>query len=609
MKLSRQRLQKIGAIMNDRLQIILPDSFYDLFKTPRATGAINGTPSEPGPGNRTVIDTQNKISISGRTLLCSGGKSTPAWSDPQVQFPAITRAKGILGCWLYKPTTYDKHSMLGYQFTTYPSSAFNLLPAYIYAASNASFGSFGVAIGEYAGASIYAFIIALRATGAFFLVRGGKYPSRLLYHSVSASGASLTPEIVDDDAAWESRYYGQANTLWLPVPLLSDGFSASISDGLGHAETTGLGSGGSGLSWTARLGTWGVSAGKMACSALDGGTSTGILTTVIASTPHVIFSVQLTRSGGSMGMIVRYADANNYIYTTFDGTNIALSKVVAGVDSVVLAATAVTYVAGTRLVIIADCQYIKVIYNEIPVGAAVINDNINTILDATLQTGTGVGLYTTNTGNTFDNALVYAIGIEGQYDSLFDTYFPSRRRINVYCVGDSKTSAADGYVERLSSYQSFYAEYPYRNATFGWTTNNVYTTIDARLAIAVGTPDYVFYNVGVNDTNGGDGINPTQADWQTQTGYILDAIHTKWPNAQIILNNQWCRLSPNACNTIATWRATVVTARSSFCRIGWSEWILENGDNGVTYTADGIHPNYAGYAIVAQQWRNCVGYN
>jgi len=51
------------------------------------------------------------------------------------------------------------------------------------------------------------------------------------------------------------------DTLWLPTPLVSDGFSGSTSDGLGHAETSGLGSGGSGVSWTGA--TWAVSGGVL----------------------------------------------------------------------------------------------------------------------------------------------------------------------------------------------------------------------------------------------------------------------------------------------------------------------------------------------------------
>lgn len=592
-------LRLIGAgIFGKIIKYLYRDSFI----ADVAAGSVNNSAATPGVATRVVTDTEDKISISGGAVLCAGQKTVAAFKDPQVLWDGVTRVAGRMACFAYKPTTNTKNSYPGLQNAGVEADGFGFSVANINVHDNVSYGTVGSAVAEYAGAAIYQCLIALRAAGAFFLVRGGKYPATLLYHTSGDTRTPITPALVNYSATWESNYVGVPQDLWLPAPELSDGFSAATSDGLAHAEVS-LGGGGSGLAWTDRLGTWGVGSGVRSCSELGAG-DIGICTAPITNTPHVVYSAKLTRSAGNVGVVVRYADADNYVYAYHDGTNVTLRKVLGGVDSEVMAATAATYSAGKRMVIIADCQRFKIIYNETAVGAT------QEITDAALQTGTGVGLFTSNTGNTFDDALCYARGVEGQYNFLFDKYFPNRARVNIYCIGDSKTAAADGYVEKMSTYSAFFAEYPYRYAVAGLTTANAKLAIDARLAITHGTPDYVLYNLGVNDTNGADGITPSEADWKTNTAYILDAVHTKWPNAKVYMMKNWCRLSPNACLTLATWGATVRSTRSSWCFLGPDESVfLEGGDNGATYTSDGVHPTApAGYTLTASQWRTAIGY-
>jgi len=146
--------------------------------------------------------------------------------------------------------------------------------------------------------------------------------------------------------------------------------------------------------------TWGISTAKAVCSALDGGLGIALVDT---SNPNVILDAIVTRVGDNVGIVVRYVDADNYIYTGHDGTNAYLVKVVAGTPTTV-ATAAKAFGAGNVRVIISGTQ-IMMYWNGAQIGATFV-----TIGDAALQTSGKHGLITTNTGNTFDNVYCYARG-------------------------------------------------------------------------------------------------------------------------------------------------------------------------------------------------------
>ena len=87
-------------------------------------------------------------------------------------------------------------------------------------------------------------------------------------------------------------------------------------------------------------------------------------------------------------------------------------------------------------------------------------------------------------------------------------------------------------------------------------------------------------------------------------------MHTKWASAKIYCMRPWYLAYSAAADTCATWIAAVIAARSSFCYLGPDERVfLENGDGGATHIGgDGVHPNAAGYALTAAQWRSVLGY-
>lgn len=163
-----------------------------------------------------------------------------------------------------------------------------------------------------------------------------------------------------------------------------------------------------GGSWTTRAGTWGITSNK--AYVVSAGATASIVTIDAGNTRHRASALcsGATASGQNHGLVVRYADANNYVYmiTAPDFAQWNLYKVVAGVTTFVgnmgvavgtTGVVAALYAAGTTFTMTIDGLY-TVSY---------------TITDGALQTGTSAGLWQdasdTGTSLTFDNASVKAL--------------------------------------------------------------------------------------------------------------------------------------------------------------------------------------------------------
>lgn len=130
--------------------------------------------------------------------------------------------------------------------------------------------------------------------------------------------------------------------------------------------------------------------------------------------------------------------------------------------------------------------------------------------------------------------------------------------------------------------------------------------IDTFLAQMHETPEFMLLNLGANDVVS----LPTSAQWKGYMREIFRAVHGKWGSCPIYLMDTWRRTYATESNTLATWRSELrAESEFSYVRQGPDERVfLENGDDGVTYTADGIHPNAAGYVLTAGQWKTAAGY-
>jgi hypothetical protein len=202
------------------------------------------------------------------------------------------------------------------------------------------------------------------------------------------------------------------NLLYNVIPLSSDAFTRAngvmdTTDGLGHAEANG----GSGDAWTARKGTWEILTNKARCSDTVGAGQKGIVT--VTASANVFLELAVTRSAGVAGVVARWANDSNYIVAYHDGTNGKVDKVVNNVTTNVFS-TAIAYSAGKYIKLLIDTTEVIATYDLSNIG-------IGTITEATLLTGTGVGIYTTDTANRFDNFVAWSSRGYSDLDSIFDT--------------------------------------------------------------------------------------------------------------------------------------------------------------------------------------------
>jgi hypothetical protein len=186
-------------------------------------------------------------------------------------------------------------------------------------------------------------------------------------------------------------------------------------------------------------------------------------------------------------------------------------------------------------------------------------------------------------------------------------------------VGDSKSSVGDWQAMLATAYNAAQTSVHvnwniqaagYKNglgmlAKGGMRTETLADRINADLAVMPNessdfTVRRILVNMSINDA-----APPmlAEADWKTDAAYILDAFHAKYPSASVYLMRFWGRNLGTNCNTLATWQATVQTARSTWCFLGPDERVwLEGGDDGVTMTTDGLHYSAAGKAEAVDQW-------
>jgi lysophospholipase L1-like esterase len=217
--------------------------------------------------------------------------------------------------------------------------------------------------------------------------------------------------------------------------------------------------------------------------------------------------------------------------------------------------------------------------------------------------------------NNVQGGIDYTVpGMTGTYHGLFSTdpvntctsFFlrsVNTTPINLLMLGDSKTAAFGGIPARFFDGVHAFSETPTRIATGGWTTAVLKQGIDAGLLAAVGTPNYVLINIGANDI----GAMPVEADWKSNMNYILAALHTKYPGVPCYIMRVWRRGFASDCDTFNSWIGDIVTA-DALAYLGPDERVfLEGGDDGVTWTADGVHPTSDGYTLTARQWTSVMG--
>jgi hypothetical protein len=220
---------------------LLNDGFHDIL----AAGAVNGTYSTPphnvrvlGDGKRTVVDTENKLSISGGKLVFAGGKAAPDWGDPGLWYPVETRAAGKVlllsvsnintaGAPVLFGWDTDQSGLIEYGFFFQPSNIYRL-------ESGAN-----LVIGDFAASTAYQLALVLRAQGVDYFVKGGAFTYwTLLWHGGNGNVSPVYPGISNYNAAFSADEPRVAKRRWLPEPIAYDAFTRAdgpigVSDAIG----------------------------------------------------------------------------------------------------------------------------------------------------------------------------------------------------------------------------------------------------------------------------------------------------------------------------------------------------------------------------------------
>ena len=240
---------------------------------------------------------------------------------------------------------------------------------------------------------------------------------------------------IETDAPMTASYYAGIYTVtanapvnsvriadlgYLPVPWLSDGFSSTTSDGLGHYAGTAdlsIGRGGDARSWTDSVGTWTVSGGERTPSALSGGLA---ICTVDPLTDRLFIYVNITGevSGAAYGLVTNYIDSNNYMAIYYDRTTafLTVDQVVSG--STTNLATSASLVGGTntataiQIVLEDDTIYAYCARESGPLWEEGSSGAVS--VPAGLQSGTAVGLYCDNTSVGFGSIELHTRSLEAE---------------------------------------------------------------------------------------------------------------------------------------------------------------------------------------------------
>lgn len=403
---------------------------FDRFLTDRAAGAINSTASEPGGTlalTRAVSDTGSKATISADEFKVASGAGS---NTPTLVYGPIARVTGqVLAAKVHIPD--NGNVLFGWSATSNGTTQTAQFYCNLYELKTTD--AFAQLVRLTQDAPLW-LIVVQRAAGYMYFAFGGTIGGLSLLHiNRSGTTASLYAAYVHYTSSLHHAVTDVVvdSALYIPTALVS-GLSVS--------------------------GTINVS---------DSG-----------KTDHLTIA-GLTRTAGNIGIITRYVDANNYVRIYHNGTNVLVDKVIAGAVTNV-ASVAKTYSAGADLEAIWYGTSLRVLYNNSTLAA-----NGYTISDTALQTGTQVGVYSTDAGNSITNFECFSRGTGGEHATLKAAVIRKQSKPVVICDGDSLT-AGDG----LTQVQA----YPYQ------------------LADTLGRDNYDVYNLGV----GGQTIVEMLADRDRQ---------------------------------------------------------------------------------------------
>jgi len=173
--------------------------FRDEFITNEAAPIITPRTSEPGPGTLTVVaDTENQISVTSNKLTF-GVPSINSWTLQQTASSVVTRAVGVISFVTFSVSTANYFVPLwlcSIASSLQPGDTRNKHGVYVYSGTRGLYlwiSGFQINTGYTLALNTeYTCALLLRASGAFYFVKGGTFVDwTLLYVSTLDSTAAL----------------------------------------------------------------------------------------------------------------------------------------------------------------------------------------------------------------------------------------------------------------------------------------------------------------------------------------------------------------------------------------------------------------------------------
>ena len=532
-------------------------SLYEDFTTDDDAPVTSPRACEPGPGTLVITDTGNKCSIAGGVLVISG--ATTGLADPKID---VADKNIIPGRVLYARTKGQSYR-IGYKDVSNPANpcaGFFVLSNSIYVYGASGYIKIGAEVTV--AATYYEIATIQRADGGgMTLIKGGAFTNwTILLNAIFATIAEK----------YSSHVYYDVSTATEVDKIIEKNLFGAWGKNRPHANTVNVAAITTGHSFNA------ISENSYLEFHWNPATGETLDVMVRRTDDDNCWVVRCVQAAGGTGTIT--------LYQKEGGTETQRAQIT-GVDTSIN--NSFPY-------------YIKSFGNVILAGQR--NKNCNYASATFNNTAKGVKFSISGAG------VVEKIAEYNTVQSTFDplTLNAGEKPKNIWPVGDSKTLAGTFATLLATNIEADNDFGCYINPAImgvgGYGIDEYITNIAAILAARNNVPDYILFNIGVNDSDYAD-LDAWEANYLT----VVDAMNTKYPNAKIYCPMVWFRDYLTECNLI---NARIVSAISQrdFIYLGFDERVwLEGGDDGVTMTTDGIHYSAAGHIEAANQWKTVLG--
>lgn len=224
-------------------------------------------------------------------------------------------------------------------------------------------------------------------------------------------------------------------------------------------------------------------------------TLSSLFSSVSTSDSDVIADANVTLTAGTQAGLVLNLDSTsspaNFVIAYHDGINVKLDKNVGGTYTNLISA-AVTYSAGATLRVTKDGTKYRVYYNNALVGSE------QTISDAGIISNTNHGVFSTYSGNSFDNFTLWPRGTGGEYaDIPAEDLTVTRDTATTYSssAGSAKLVSAGNNANFLQSVNVGDTN-SYNLSTYAYTNGSAVTSSDLELYYNGSTISTTYASVG-----------------------------------------------------------------------------------------------------------------